>query len=117
MKKTIQTALFVLVNFFFIGPVHANVLTREVVQPAQGITAAQESCTKYAGDEIKEVACVLFHAGVVKKVEGKYVMNVQLQQPVQVDVNRTPGRLVKCRVELVLLKDGSIGWKDVGSCY
>jgi hypothetical protein len=117
VKRTIQSVLFVLVNLFFTGSVNANAPTKDVVQPAQGLVAAQESCTKYAGDEIKEVACVLFHAGIVKKVEGKYVMNVQLQQPVQVASNRVPGHLVKCRVELVLLKDGSIGWKDVGSCY
>lgn len=109
MKKIILAALVAI--FGFVGSVNASGPTKDVIQPAQGLAVAQDACLKYAGDDTKEVACVLFHAGAVKKVDGKYVVNVQLLQPVQ------GGQAAKCKAELVFLPDGSIGWKDSRDCH
>ena len=118
MKKIILMILSILaVTFSFAGSVNAAGPTKDVVQPAQGLAVAQEACLKYAGDDTKEVACVLFHAGAVTKVDGKYVINVQLLQQIQADANRHPGQLVKCKAELIYLPDGSIGWKDGRDCH
>lgn len=112
MKKAVLVVLSVFaVTFGFAGSVNATGPTKDVVQPAQGLAVAQDACLKYAGDDTKEVACVLFYAGAVKKVDGQYVVNVQLLQPVQ-------GKPVaKCKAELVYLPDGSIGWKDGRDCH
>lgn len=90
------------------GPALA-VPTKDIVQPGQGLSVAQEKCTKYAGDETKEVACVLFHAGAVRKTGGQYQLNIQtLQDTVSFE---------KCKAEMVYLPDGGIGWKETGDCY
>lgn len=113
MKKIILAALSVsIITFGIAGSVNAAAgPTKDVVQPAQGLAVAQDACLKYAGDDSKEVACVLFYAGAVKKVDGQYVVNVPLLQPVQ------GGQVTKCKAELVYLADGSIGWKDGRDCH
>lgn len=87
--------------------------TKDIVQPGGGLAAAQESCPKYAGDETREIACVLFHAGAVKKVDGQYQVNVQMLQP----AGTNPSHVMKCKAEMVLLPDGGIGWKETGDCH
>lgn len=111
MKKVVLVVSILAVTFGLVGVVNASGPTKDVVQPAQGLAVAQDTCLKYAGDDSKEVACVLFYAGAVKKVEGKYVVNVQLLQPVQ------GGQAARCKAELVYLPDGSIGWKDGRDCH
>lgn len=112
MKKSVLGTLSILaVTFGLVGSVNASGPTKDIVQPAQGLAVAQDTCLKYAGDDSREVACVLFYAGAVKKVDGQYVVNVPLLQPVQ-------GRQVaKCKAELVYLSDGSIGWKEGRDCH
>lgn len=91
--------------------------TKQVVQPAQGLAVAQEICPQYAGDEAKEAACVLFYAGAFKKEAGKYSLNVPLIQPVEANIDRQPGSLIKCRAEMIYLKDGGIGWRESKDCH
>lgn len=117
MKNFVLVSLSMLTApFYCLGNAYAAGPTRDIVQPAQGLAVAQEVCSKYAGDDTKEASCVLFHSGAIKKVNGQYELNVQLLQPVA-DTNHTPGRLIKCKAELVNLPDGSIGWKETGDCH
>lgn len=113
MKKANLLALAAIAVPLFAAEVALAAPTKEIVQPAQGMNVAQEACRKYAGDESKEIACVLFHAGAVKKVDGRYELNVQLVQPVEPG----SGRIVKCKAEMVYLPDGSIGWKETNDCH
>lgn len=118
MKKIILRSLALLaiaVNFSSVA--NAAGPTKDVMQPAQGLVVAQERCTKYAGDEEKEVACVLFHAGAITKdAGGKYAVNVQLLKEVVADPKREPGQVRKCKAEFVQLPDGSIGWVNDHNC-
>jgi hypothetical protein len=87
--------------------------TRDVMQPGRGLDVAQEHCPKYAGDETKEIACVLFHAGAVKKTSGQYQLNIQMLQLTEPDT----GPFVKCKAEMIYLPDGGIGWKETSDCH
>lgn len=87
--------------------------TKDVMRPGQGLDVAQERCPKYAGDEVAEVACVLFHAGVVKKDKsGKYQLNAELIKPIEPDTRRPVGKVWKCPGEFIHLPDGSIGFTE-----
>lgn len=90
--------------------------TKQVTQPAQGIEIAQARCPKYAGDEEREVSCVLFHLGVITKANGKYVVNVPLLNPIKVNEEQSAGKLVKCTAEFVQLADGTVGWVNDHNC-
>lgn len=120
MKKVslFYSAITFALSFGFAGIASAaGGPTKDIVQPAQGLTVAQERCPKYAGDEEKEIACVLFHSGAVTKdVGGKYAVNVQLLKEVVADPRREPGQVRKCKAEFIKLPDGSIGWSGDRDC-
>lgn len=119
MNKTFQITLPMLaLPLFFAGCSQIMARpTKQIVQPAQGMAVAQEVCPKYAGDETKEAACVLFYGGAFKKDAGKYSLNVPLAQPVETNVDRQPGTLIKCKAEMIYLKDGGIGWREGKDCH
>lgn len=115
MKKIIS--LILAAPFYFSSFAHAAVPTKEVIQSSQGLAVAQEVCSKYTGDDTRETACVLFYAGAVKKVDGRYELNVPLLQPVQANMDRVRGHIIKCKAELFFLADGGIGWKEGRDCH
>lgn len=92
--------------------------TKQALQPSQGMDVADERCIKYAGDEVMEGACVFFHSGAfLKNVNGKkYQLNVPLLSPINVDTNRPAGKLIKCREEMIFLRNGDIGWTNDHNC-
>lgn len=113
MKNPVLAVLVISAASLWSIDIAFAVPTKDIVQPGQGLVAAQEACPKYAGDETKEVACVLFHAGAVKKTSGEYQVNVQLLQP----AGTSTGRIVKCKAEMIHLPDGGIGWKETSDCH
>lgn len=119
MKKIILAVLVTMLAVGYTGAANAVGPTKDIVQPAQGMMVAQERCAKYAGDEEREAACVLFHAGAVAKTpDGQYVLNVALTRPVQVDPNRRTGQVVKCPAEGKVLSNGQIVFVETGkNCY
>lgn len=44
-------------------------------------------------------------------------VNVPLVQPVQANVDRQPGSLIKCKAEMTYMKDGGIGWRENKDCH
>lgn len=114
MKNPARVVLAISVASLLSLNIAFAVPTKDIVQPGQGLAAAQKACPKYAGDEAKEAACVLFHAGAIKKTNGVYQVNVQLLQPV---VEASAEYLVKCKAEMIYLPDGGIGWKETSDCY
>jgi hypothetical protein len=113
MRKAVLIALAIAVAPLWSADNALAVPTKDIVQPGQGLAAAQEACPRYAGDEAREIACVLFHAGAVKKTNGQYQLNVQLLQP----AGTNTGNIVRCRAEMIHLPDGGIGWKETGDCH
>lgn len=112
MKNSVLIALVITAAPLWSIDAALAVPTKDIVQPGQGLAAAQDACPKYAGDETKEAACVLFHAGAIKKANGQYQVNVQLLQP----AGTNTGNVVKCKAEMIHLPDGGIGWKETGDC-
>lgn len=90
--------------------------TKQVIEPAQGLEIAQARCPKYAGDEVAEVSCVLFHLGVITKANGKYVPNLPLLNPIKVNTEQPAGTLVECTAEFAQLADGTVGWVNDSKC-
>lgn len=113
MKSPALFACAVMAAALSYGNAASSAPTKDIVQPGGGLASAQESCPKYAGDETREVACVLFHAGAIKKMNGQYQVNVQMLQP----AGTNPGHVMKCKAEMIHLPDGGIGWKETGDCY